>query len=250
MTLSYQSNGLLVAFLASSAICCSPTTPLRASDGGGASINGFGQRLGATDSSQTTKKTDGNGKTSFQQQLKEATNPPSGDDVCFDCGADSLLRRATSEELDEAVQLASSLSESNCWSREDTAAAIIIDVLWRVDKQRALNISDRLLDAEGTSCAARRSSARVLVNSRGKTVLERLVTALERSPERFVSLADSIRKAAGECGDPSFSRVVAVLNRVEKSTNDLQERQQAAQEREWFERQIILHAKADAGSGQ
>jgi len=78
----------------------------------------------------------------------------------------ALLRGATAEQLGEAAQLAASLSESECWSRSDQTAATIIEALKVVDRQRALDVSDRLLDAEGTGGATRGAVARVLVKGR------------------------------------------------------------------------------------
>jgi len=251
MRLALLRSKLLVVFLAGFAISCSRTTALWTSDSGREGTGRTGQGLNAADSGQTGEKADGNWKTSFQQQLEEAAKPQEvGDDICDGCRAARLLRRATPEELDEAAQLAASLSKSENWSREDQIAATIIDVLWLVDKRRAVDVSDLLLDAEGTGGATRGAAARVLVDSRGKAVLERLVKALERSPDQFEFLINPIHRAAVASGDSSFNRVIAALERVEGSTNELDKRRSVAHERDWFERQVKQHGKADAGSGR
>ena len=250
MTLSNRSSGLLVSLLAGTAICCNRTPSLGTGENGEKGVREHGQSSNNADAGQVGNA-DGNWKTSFQQQLEEEAAPRLLGDVLDEGGgAVDLLRSATPEKLDEAIQLAMSLSKSKCWSHGDQSAAGIIGALEIVDKQRAIRVSDSLLDAEETECATRGAAARVLVNSRGKAMLERLVRALERRPEQFEFLTDSIQKSAGACGDPSFARVAAALERFEKSTDDWNRSKIAAREREWFERQIKQHTKADAGSGQ
>ena len=188
-------------------------------------------------------------RTRFEKLLVWEAN--GGNDVIVRGEVPAIIAyaRAHRDRQAEMVALIEEYSTSQCMSEHDYVASYALEAVMDLDVAQGLKVSLELLSADATGCALRGGAAMsTAVNSEGDR-LEELLVALEKHPSEYAFLAQAIRQATRESGDPRVARAVAALDRFQKtaSLSPIEQRNIVAEMRA-LEQHLTLRARTNAGN--